>query len=73
MSINFPSLKEIVEGYGLGFTFDPEEPESIVEAINWILAAERRYDTMKRNALEAARIFNWENESAKLLNTYRGV
>ena len=71
VSSDFPALKEVVEGYGLGCTFDPEEPESIAATINWVLADERRYDTMKRNALEAARIFNWETESRKLLEIYR--
>ena len=71
VSSDFPALKEVVEGYGLGCTFDPEEPESIAAAINWLLADEQRYDTMKRNALEAASIFNWETESKKLLEIYR--
>ena len=65
--------QEIVEGYELGYTFDPEEPESIAEAINQVLADEQRYDTMKKNALEAARIFNWETESRKLLRIYQGL
>jgi glycosyltransferase involved in cell wall biosynthesis len=71
VSSDFPALKEVVEGYRLGRTFDPEEPESIAEAINRVLADERQYDTMKKNALEAARIFNWETESRKLLEIYR--
>jgi len=68
---DFPALKEVVEGYKLGCTFDPEEPESIAAAINRVLADEQRYDTMRKNALEAASIFNWENESGKLLEIYR--
>jgi glycosyltransferase involved in cell wall biosynthesis len=71
VSSNFPALKEVVEGYQLGCTFDPEEPESIAAAINQVLADEHRYDTMRKNALEAAKIFNWENESRKLLEIYR--
>jgi len=72
VSSDFPALKEVVEGYELGSTFDPEKPESIAGAISWVLADERRYDGMKENALKAAKIFNWENESAKLLDIYRG-
>jgi glycosyltransferase involved in cell wall biosynthesis len=71
VSSNFPALKEVVEAYGLGYTFNPEEPESIAMAINLVLADEQRYDTMRKNALGAARIFNWENESRKLLEIYR--
>jgi glycosyltransferase involved in cell wall biosynthesis len=73
VSSDFPALKEIVERYELGCTFDPEKPESIARAINWVLADEQRYDRMKENALEAAKVFNWENESAKLLEVYRGL
>ena len=71
VSSNFLALKEIVEGYGLGCTFDPEEPESIAGAINFVLADGQRYDTMRKNALEAAKIFNWETESQKLMKIYR--
>ena len=71
VSSDFPALKEVVEGYKLGSTFDPEKPESIAEAISWVIADEQRYDRMKENALEAAKVFNWENESAKLLEVYR--
>jgi len=35
------------------------------------LAAERQYDTMRRNALKAAKIFKWETESNKLLEIDR--
>jgi len=67
---DFPALREIVDGHGLGCTFDPESPESIAAAINWVLADEQRYSTMKNNTLEAAKVFNWENESQKLRKVY---
>ena len=46
-----PCLKEVVEGHGLGCTFDREEPESIAAAINAVITHEQRYGTMRRNAL----------------------
>jgi glycosyltransferase involved in cell wall biosynthesis len=67
---NFPALKSVIEGYGLGETCNPEDPEDIANAINHVLSDKSRYEKMKRNALEAARIFNWENESKKLLELY---
>ena len=70
---DFPALKEIVESYQLGKTFDPDDPESIAEAINYVLAGNGKYNEMRRNALEAAKIFNWENESKKLLALYEGL
>jgi len=71
VSSNFPALKAIVEGYRLGCTCDPEYPRDIANAINWVLADKKRYKEMQRNALEAAKIFNWETESRKLLEIYR--
>jgi len=68
---DFPALTEVVERYGLGCTFDPEDPESIAAAINRVLGDGKDYEAMKKNALEAAKIFNWETESGKLLEVYR--
>jgi glycosyltransferase involved in cell wall biosynthesis len=71
VSSNFPALKAIVEGYRLGCTYDPEYTRDLANAINYVLSDECRYEEMKKNALEAAKIFNWENESKKLLEVYR--
>ncbi len=70
---NFPDLKKVIEGHNLGVTCDPEYPRDIANAINYILSDESRYEEMRRNALEAAKIFNWENESKKLLALYEGL
>ena len=67
---NFPDLKRFVEGYNFGVTCDPGNPKEIANAISYILSDEHRYEEMRRNALEAAKIFNWENESNKLLALY---
>lgn len=71
VSSSFPALKAIVEGYHLGKICNPEDSEDIAAAINWVLADKKRYEKMKRNALKAAKKFNWENESKKLLEVYR--
>ncbi len=70
---NFPDLKKYIEGYNLGVTCDPESPKDIAEAIDYILSDETRYNEMRKNALEAAKVFNWENESKKLVALYDGL
>ncbi|MGB2885643.1 MAG: glycosyltransferase, partial [Dehalococcoidia bacterium] len=70
---NFPDLKMFIEGYNFGVTCDPDNPKDIADAINYILSDESRYNEMRRNALEAAKVFNWENESRKLLALYEGL
>lgn len=68
---NLPEFKKVIEGYRLGKTFNPDKPEDIAEAVNYVLSDKDRYDEMKRNALRAAKVFNWENESKKLLEIYK--
>ncbi len=67
---NFPELKKIIEGYGIGKTFDPEDPKDIAASINYILSDRQRLETMHNNSLQAAKIFNWSNEAKKLLTIY---
>jgi len=68
---NLPEFKKVIEGYNLGKTFNPDDPKDIADAINYVLSDKGRYDEMKTNALLAAKVFNWENESEKLLEIYR--
>ena len=68
---NFPELKRVIKEYNLGRTFNPDDPKDIAEAINYVLSDKDKYEEMKRNALQAAKVFNWENESKKLLEIYK--
>jgi len=70
---NFPDLKKYIEGYDVGVTCDPTNPRAIADAMNYIISDENRYNEMKKNALEAAKIFNWENEGRKLVALYAGL
>ncbi|MBI1731081.1 glycosyltransferase family 4 protein [Candidatus Acetothermia bacterium] len=71
VSSDFPELKRVIEGHELGKTFDPEDPKEIAAAIRFVLSDRERYERMRRNSLEAAKIFNWEIESNKLLDLYK--
>lgn len=70
VSSNFPALKDIVDEYKIGETFDPENPGSIAQTINSILSDIKKLERFKINAKKAAGIFNWENESLKLIKIY---
>ena len=70
---DFPELKRVIEGYKIGRTFNAEDPEDIATAINLVLADDEEYQAMRRNVSEAAKIFNWENESRKLVALYEGL
>jgi len=68
---DFPELKRFIEGYEIGKTFNPESPQSIADAINYVIADPSRLQQMKENTKKAAIIYNWEEESKKLLNLYK--
>src|SRR5262249_32945382 len=46
---DFPELRRVVEGYGIGRTFDPEDPSQIARAIREILADPAEYARLKGN------------------------
>ena len=68
-----PELKKVVEGYAIGTTFDPESPESIARAVNFILEDERILARMSENARKAGAVLNWENVSSHLLDVYHNL
>ena len=67
---NFPEMAKIVEQYGVGVVFDPEDVKDIARAINELLEDREKYAQMKENTKRAKKVLNWENESRKLLEIY---
>jgi glycosyltransferase involved in cell wall biosynthesis len=69
----FPELVKVVEGFGAGRTFDPESPAEIAAAVNALLGDPEALGRARAGAAQAARRFNWENESRKLLAVYSSL
>ena len=69
----FPELKRVIEGYEIGKTFNPDDPKDIAKAINEILTDKESYIKYRKNTEKAAQIYNWENESKKLVNLYKSL
>jgi glycosyltransferase involved in cell wall biosynthesis len=72
-SSNFPELRSVVIGHDIGLTFDPSDPHDIARAINTILDDPQMRERMTTNAIEASSLYNWENESKKLLEIYNSL
>lgn len=66
----FPELVKVVEGEGIGATFDPDHPASIAAAVNGLLGDAAALARARANLLAAAPSFTWEAESRKLLDVY---
>lgn len=67
---NFPELKRLVNQFNVGELVDPESPEEIGKAVSKIISDKECYKKMHQNALKASKVYNWKNESKKLLNLY---
>jgi len=70
----FPLWKEIVEGNRCGVCVDPCDPRDIACAIVYLAQNPALCETMGENGRKAVlEKYNWESESVKLLNTYKGL
>jgi glycosyltransferase involved in cell wall biosynthesis len=67
----YPELVRVIDGYGVGRTFDPDQPEEVGRTIEGMLQDRARLEEMKNNARSAARELNWQVESQRLISTYR--
>jgi glycosyltransferase involved in cell wall biosynthesis len=66
----FPELRKVINGFRVGETFDPESPMEIAESIKSVLQDPEKYKRMTQKTRQAAKVFNWQRESRKLLGIY---
>lgn len=71
---NFKSWKKVIEKYNCGLCVDPEDSDTIAEAIKYSLANDQVAKKMGENGRKAVEsIFNWENEEKKLIKVYQSI
>jgi len=74
IAANYPGMLPIVEGEGVGLCVDPESPGEIAAAVNRLAADPDRRKQMRENGLEVSKSrYNWEIESAPLLQLYESI
>ena len=67
---NLPEIAKIIQEYQIGVVVDPDDPRNIASGIQQLI--EKRGDSIARkNTVRVANIYNWENESRKLIILYR--
>lgn len=70
-SSDFPGLRAVVEGEGVGDVFDPGSEESIAAAVQRLLADKERLAHMRTHARRLAESrYNWDVEQVGLLEVY---
>lgn len=69
---NFDAWREIIDGIGCGIQVDPQSPDEIARAIQWIMEHPEESEAMgKRGRTAIEQRFNWEATSKNLLEFYR--
>jgi glycosyltransferase involved in cell wall biosynthesis len=69
---HFPDVTAHVEREKCGVVFDPDSPQSIAEALQWLYEHPEEAQAMGRRGCEGVlREYNWDKASATLLQAYR--
>lgn len=69
-SSNLPSMANFVKQHKVGFVVeDSNAPEAIIELVQKL--EKLNVDELKRNALEVAKIYNWEHQEETMIAAYR--
>ena len=68
---DFPLWRQIVQGAGCGLLVDPLSPESIAEAVDYIIENPDEAQAMgQRGRKSVEQQYNWDREAAKLIQLY---
>jgi glycosyltransferase involved in cell wall biosynthesis len=68
---DYPGWREIVDSCGCGLLVDPQSPEAIAEAMQWILDHPAESQAMGERGRQAILTrYNWEAEAKKLIDLY---
>ena len=71
LASNFPLWRELIEKENCGVVVDPQQPQSIADGIDRIIADEAASDAMAGRGLRATQVsYNWEAEVPKLVRIY---
>ncbi len=69
---NFKLYKDIIDENNCGICVDPENPNEIAKAIEFILTNPEKAKEMGHNGRRIVKEkYNWKNEEFKLINIYK--
>jgi glycosyltransferase involved in cell wall biosynthesis len=68
---DIPEHRFLNKEFNFGIIVTDFSPENIAKTINEIAADQDKYNLLRKNANEAAKLLCWENESRKLISLYR--
>ena len=65
---DFPELRGVVRGRGIGAVCPPDDPDAIAGALAWVLEDDERHERLRAAARAAAAELTWERESRVLVD-----
>lgn len=73
VSMNFPEYKRINDQFEIAVLIDNLDQNEISKAINALLTDDEKYAKLVQHCAEAKLVYNWENESKKLIQFYKNI
>ena len=73
VSMNFPEYKRINDQFEIAVLIDNLDQNEISKAINTLLMDDKKYAELVQKCSEAKLVYNWENESKKLVQFYKNI
>ncbi|MBS1745744.1 MAG: glycosyltransferase [Bacteroidetes bacterium] len=73
VTMNFPEYKNVNEDFEVAVLIDTVEAAMIADAINNLLLDQAKHEVLKKNCLEAAKVYNWQEEEKRLLSFYKKI
>lgn len=68
---DLPLCREVIDGTRCGLIVEPQNPEALAEAIQWLLSHSEEAEAMGRRGRDAVQnCFNWQREGEELVALY---
>ena len=68
-----PFVAQEIKKTGCGYTYDQQQPEDLLPALDYLIAHPDEVSAMKRNALATAPRFSWDAQKVKLVELYSSL
>jgi glycosyltransferase involved in cell wall biosynthesis len=73
LCIKYPEYEKINEKFEVAYLVEDPTPANIVIALYKMLNDAAYYKTLQDNCMKAREVYNWQEETKTLLNTYRNL
>jgi glycosyltransferase involved in cell wall biosynthesis len=70
---NLPEIAGIIHKHNIGRVVDPDDPEQIAKEIKAIFSNPEIYKQYAENSLQAAQLYHWGIEGARLIEIYQSL